>query len=134
MGFSRQLTSEEILEQVSRFAMELSKQERDGCVEDDFDTTVIHAADDGGRGAKRKNRSSTGNKNPRQQQHGRKKRLSNIVFMGMGKFFLFLRCLYFTFTLARSNQRIVSLSHAHIPFLSYIFVVLQANLLLTIRM
>jgi 23S rRNA (adenine2503-C2)-methyltransferase len=49
MGFSRQLTAEEILEQVSRFAAELKKD------------------DDGSK------------------TNGRQKRLSNIVFMGMGE-------------------------------------------------
>lgn len=57
MGFSRQLTADEILEQVSRFSAELAK-ENDG--------------------------TTTG---------GRHKRLSNIVFMGMGKiFFCFGLC------------------------------------------
>jgi 23S rRNA (adenine2503-C2)-methyltransferase len=62
MGFTRQLTTEEIFEQVSRFASELAYEERQGLQEEKQD---IHQQPP--------------------QQHGRSKRLSNIVFMGMGE-------------------------------------------------
>ena len=51
MGFARQLTSDEIFEQVARFAAELQQKEDDD----------------------------------KPKTHGRSTRLSNIVFMGMGK-------------------------------------------------
>jgi 23S rRNA (adenine2503-C2)-methyltransferase len=62
MGFTRQLTSEEIFEQVSRFASELAFEGKQGQREDRQDFQP-----------------------PQQQQHGRSKRLSNVVFMGMGE-------------------------------------------------
>ena len=84
MGFSRQLTSEEILEQVSRFALELSKQERDGV--DDINN-VRDAS--GGRNRNSRKPDSVRQRRRQEQQEkrrrGRKKRLSNIVFMGMGE-------------------------------------------------
>ncbi|KAG7347677.1 23S rRNA adenine methyltransferase [Nitzschia inconspicua] len=64
MGFTRQLTPEEIFEQVSRFASELAYEEKQSQRE-------------------QKNRDSRGSLE--EEQHGRSKRLSNIVFMGMGE-------------------------------------------------
>ena len=63
MGFSRQLTPEEILEQVSRFVNELASSEEEGA-------------------PKKVKSKQQGNNERRQQSHGRRKRLSNIVFMG----------------------------------------------------
>jgi len=66
MGFSRQLTPDEILEQVSRFSSELAaidKQERNGDI-------IVS-----------KGNSNDGKKGPN-KGHGRSTRLSNIVFMG----------------------------------------------------
>ena len=61
MGFTRQLTPDEIFEQVSRFASELAQEEKE------------------------QQRQSKRDGNSQTQQHGRSKRLSNIVFMGMGE-------------------------------------------------
>lgn len=60
MGFSRQLTPDEIFEQVARFASELAQIDKERTKE------------------KKK-------LNPKQQLPGRSTRLSNIVFMGMGE-------------------------------------------------
>mmetsp|Transcript_10079 Transcript_10079/g.22431 ORF Transcript_10079/g.22431 Transcript_10079/m.22431 type:complete len:550 (+) Transcript_10079:49-1698(+) len=59
MGFSRQLTPDEIFEQVARFSAELNQQEHS---------------------QKKEQKNGEDNKS-----HGRSKRLSNIVFMGMGE-------------------------------------------------
>jgi adenine C2-methylase RlmN of 23S rRNA A2503 and tRNA A37 len=59
MGFSRQLTVDEIFEQVSRFSAELVQLDRK------------NETDDGQAATKK--------------QSGRSKRLSNVVFMGMGE-------------------------------------------------
>lgn len=68
MGFSRQLSPDEIFEQVSRFAAELKQQDKEDKVaaaaagdEDDSDTLMNG------------------------KKHGRARRLSNVVFMGMGE-------------------------------------------------
>jgi 23S rRNA (adenine2503-C2)-methyltransferase len=68
MGFSRQLTSEEIFEQVARFASELAHQDK----QDQKD--------------KKNNNHQQQQQQQQQQPHsGRSTRLSNIVFMGMGE-------------------------------------------------
>jgi 23S rRNA (adenine2503-C2)-methyltransferase len=65
MGFTRQLTPDEIFEQVSRFASELAQEEKE---------------------LQRQQRKGDKPETQEQQQHnGRSKRLSNIVFMGMGE-------------------------------------------------
>jgi len=94
MGLARQLTVEEIVEQVSRFATELQQQQNNH----------NHAANVGDNKSNnnditKQNSSSSKNKkySPQQQQqsprtkdnnaklHGCTKRLSNVVFMGMGE-------------------------------------------------
>jgi 23S rRNA (adenine2503-C2)-methyltransferase len=67
MGFSRQLTADEIFEQVARFASELAYQDKHG---DDGDED-----DDDEKDSLKISSSS----------HNRETRLSNIVFMGMGE-------------------------------------------------
>jgi 23S rRNA (adenine2503-C2)-methyltransferase len=67
MGFSRQLTPDEIFEQVSRFAAELKQQ----------DKMAAAAVNDAN--------ASYLDKDGQKQQHGKSKRLSNVVFMGMGE-------------------------------------------------
>jgi 23S rRNA (adenine2503-C2)-methyltransferase len=64
-GFQRQLTVDEIFEQVSRFASELAYDDKQ----------------QGGGGG------GDNNSNNKAKSHGKSKRLSNIVFMGMGKCF-----------------------------------------------
>jgi 23S rRNA (adenine2503-C2)-methyltransferase len=87
MGFTRQLSDSEILEQVSRFASDLLQQQQqhdhhthihDPAEDDDHD-------DDGDRNTTTK-LSSNNNNNKKKQQHGKSKRLSNVVFMGMGTY------------------------------------------------
>jgi 23S rRNA (adenine2503-C2)-methyltransferase len=65
MGLSRQLTSDEIFEQVARFAAELNQQEH--------------------QKAKGKNHIATEQSSQQQDTRSRSMRLSNIVFMGMGE-------------------------------------------------
>jgi 23S rRNA (adenine2503-C2)-methyltransferase len=60
MGFSRQLSRDEIYEQVARFATELTKQDKD-------------------------NNNKQSETESQEQQNARQKRLSNVVFMGMGE-------------------------------------------------
>jgi 23S rRNA (adenine2503-C2)-methyltransferase len=60
MGFSRQLTSEEIFEQVSRFSSELAFQDK-------------------------QDKKNKGKNKEQSSSSGRAARLSNIVFMGMGE-------------------------------------------------
>ncbi|KAL3933590.1 MAG: hypothetical protein SGBAC_010331 [Bacillariaceae sp.] len=74
MGFSRQLTADEIFEQVARFASELSQQDQQEKKE------------------QKKNKSTKGSRhqehysrNQQQKTSGRSTRLSNLVFMGMGE-------------------------------------------------
>jgi 23S rRNA (adenine2503-C2)-methyltransferase len=69
MGFSRQLSPDEIFEQVSRFAAELKQQDK-------ADQLALAAA---GEDAEEIETLNNGKK------HGRSRRLSNIVFMGMGE-------------------------------------------------
>lgn len=71
MGFSRQLTPDEILEQVSRFASELAAQDKRERKEQEEES----------KGKKKKN----GGSSAPTRNHGRSTRLSNIVFMGMGE-------------------------------------------------
>lgn len=66
MGFTRQLTSDEIFEQVSQFASHLLLQRKD----DNTEETAVS-----------KNHG---------QLHGKSKRLSNVVFMGMGTYLYLL--------------------------------------------
>jgi hypothetical protein len=74
MGFQRQLTSSEIFEQVSRFHAELLSASSSSS---SSSPEPIASA------------SSTTTSNPKQntvpQRHGKTKRLSNVVFMGMGE-------------------------------------------------
>lgn len=68
MGFTRQLTPEEIFEQVSRFASELTFQDK--------------------QDQRQQKNADSGDSNVDMEQpmgHSRSKRLSNVVFMGMGE-------------------------------------------------
>jgi len=64
MGFQRQLTSDEIVEQVTRFATHLRS------------APPAPLQNEGGGG---------GGRGKQPKQHGKQQRLSNIVFMGEGK-------------------------------------------------
>jgi 23S rRNA (adenine2503-C2)-methyltransferase len=70
MGFSRQLTPDEILEQVSRFASELAAQDKQQRKEGDDDEE------------EESNKKKGGAAKGSVKGHGRSTRLSNIVFMG----------------------------------------------------
>jgi 23S rRNA (adenine2503-C2)-methyltransferase len=81
MGFSRQLTSEEIFEQVARFAAELKQQSKRQSKEDAFAAPAAEDDDDDDD----ENHEDENNRRGGRKQHGRTKRLSNVVFMGMGE-------------------------------------------------
>jgi 23S rRNA (adenine2503-C2)-methyltransferase len=70
MGFSRQLTSEEIFEQVARFASELAHQDKEYQKEKKMNN---------------KEKAQQSQQSNSQPHLGRTTRLSNIVFMGMGE-------------------------------------------------
>jgi 23S rRNA (adenine2503-C2)-methyltransferase len=78
MGFVRQLTADEIFEQVARFAAELQRSPppgmrgRTGGSGRDVDDEDDNDSCDSGAGREKK-------------VHGRERRLSNVVFMGMGE-------------------------------------------------
>jgi 23S rRNA (adenine2503-C2)-methyltransferase len=74
MGFSRQLTADEIFEQVARFASELSLQ-------DQQEKKELKNQSKNGKGQTQEHYS----RNQQQKTSGRSTRLSNLVFMGMGE-------------------------------------------------
>ncbi|CAJ1962615.1 unnamed protein product [Cylindrotheca closterium] len=74
MGFSRQLTADEIFEQVARFASELSQQ-------DQQEKKELKKQNSNGKGQTQEHYS----RNQQQKTSGRSTRLSNLVFMGMGE-------------------------------------------------
>ena len=80
MGFSRQLTSDEIFEQVSRFAAELQQQQQH---QQDKQQQQKTRDDDNDNGHHLDNERASTKNQPK--SHGRSTRLSNIVFMGMGE-------------------------------------------------
>ena len=90
MGFSRQLTPDEILEQVSRFSSELAAQDKQERKEGDGAVAVEEKGSSGKKGSSAKG-------------HGRSTRLSNIVFMG-SKYSHSDRAL-FTFCFASMRRR-----------------------------
>eukprot|EP00526_Cylindrotheca_closterium_P005883 CAMPEP_0113620898 /NCGR_PEP_ID=MMETSP0017_2-20120614/10660_1 /TAXON_ID=2856 /ORGANISM="Cylindrotheca closterium" /LENGTH=566 /DNA_ID=CAMNT_0000530593 /DNA_START=192 /DNA_END=1892 /DNA_ORIENTATION=- /assembly_acc=CAM_ASM_000147 len=75
MGFSRQLTSDEIFEQVARFASELSQQDQ----QEKKELKIKNSKN--GKGETQEHYS----RNQQQKTSGRSTRLSNLVFMGMGE-------------------------------------------------
>ena len=102
-GFTRQLTASEIFEQVATFSALLQSSGPDHHPDNDNGSTT-----------------NNNNRNSNKVTHGRSKRLSNVVFMGMGE----VRLLFQSSVNPRVNQTYIGLfSHtfmSSLPFLTEI--------------
>ena len=103
-GFTRQLTASEIFEQVATFSALLQSSGPDHAPDNDHGITTT----------------TNNNRNNNKVTHGRSKRLSNVVFMGMGE----VRLLFQSSVNPRVNQTYIGLfSHtfmSSLPFLTEI--------------